>query len=67
MATPTPSLAITSHKALNIMFGVSCDITSQRVVKTLRREVVAAAPAPRAALHHKWMEMSINFDASDCP
>jgi hypothetical protein len=28
---------------------------------------MAAAPAPRAAPHHKWMETSINFDASDYP
>jgi hypothetical protein len=40
---------------------------SQRVVKTLRRELVVGAPAPRAASHHKWMEMPISFDASDCP
>jgi hypothetical protein len=26
-----------------------------------------AAPAPRVAPHHRWMETSISFDASDCP
>jgi hypothetical protein len=35
--------------------------------KTLYREVVAAALSPRAAPHHRWMEMLIGFDASDCP
>jgi hypothetical protein len=33
----------------------------------LRWVVAAAAPAPRAAPHHKWMGTSIGFDASDCP
>jgi hypothetical protein len=28
---------------------------------------VAAIPTPWAVPHHKWMEMSIGFDASDCP
>jgi hypothetical protein len=42
-------------------------MTSWRIVKTLRREIAAAAPALRAVLHHKWMEMPIGFDASDCP
>jgi hypothetical protein len=54
-------------KQLHIMYGGSWDVTSRRVVKTLRRAVAAAAPAPRAAPHHKWMETSIDFDASDCP
>jgi hypothetical protein len=27
---------------------------------------VAAAPAPKAAPHHKWVETPIGFDASDC-
>jgi hypothetical protein len=49
------------------MFGGSWDITSRRIVKTLCREVAVAAPAPRAMPHHKWMETSISFDASDCP
>jgi hypothetical protein len=26
-----------------------------------------AAPAPRVAPHHKWMETSISFDAFHCP
>jgi hypothetical protein len=54
-------------KALHVMFGGSWDITSWRIIKTLRREVAAATPAPKAAPHHKWMETSISFDASDCP
>jgi hypothetical protein len=55
------------RKVGHIMLEGSCDITSRRVVKTLRRAVAAATPAPRVAPHHKWMETSINFDASDCP
>jgi hypothetical protein len=55
------------HKALHVIFGGSWDITYRRIVKTLRREIAAAAPAPRAAPHHKWMETSIRFDASNCP
>jgi hypothetical protein len=55
------------RKTLYVMFRGSWDITSRRIIKNLRREVVAAAPAPRAAPHHRWMEMSISFDASDCP
>jgi hypothetical protein len=42
-------------------------MTSRRPVKTLRREVAVVAPAPRAAPHHKWMDMLIGFNASDCP
>jgi hypothetical protein len=49
------------------LYGGSWDITSRRVVKSLRRAVAAAAPASRAVPHHKWMETSIAFDASDCP
>jgi hypothetical protein len=55
------------HKALHIMFGGSWDITSQCVVKTLRWEVAAAAPAPRVAPQCKWMETLISFNASDWP
>jgi hypothetical protein len=55
------------RKMLHIMFGGSWAITSRRVIKTLRREIVAAAPAPRAALHRKWVETLIGFDASDYP
>jgi hypothetical protein len=29
--------------------------------------VAIAALAPRAAPHHKWIEISIIFDFSDCP
>jgi hypothetical protein len=55
------------RKALHIMFGGSWDITSRCVIKTLRREVAATAPAPRVAPHRKWVETPISFDASDCP
>jgi hypothetical protein len=47
--------------------GVLGDITSQRVVKTLRREIAVAAPTPKVAPHLKWMETPIGFDASNCP
>jgi hypothetical protein len=49
------------------MFEGSWAITSRRVVKTLRREVAAEAPAPRAAPHRKWVETPIGFDSSGCP
>jgi hypothetical protein len=55
------------HKALHIMFGGSWDITTRRIIKTLHREIAVATPGPRAAPHHKWMETSIMFDASDYP
>jgi hypothetical protein len=55
------------RKQLHIMYDGSWDITFRRVVKTPRRMVAAAAPAPIVAPHHKWMETSITFDASDCP
>jgi hypothetical protein len=42
------------RKALHIMFRGSWAITSRRIVKTLRREIAAAALAPKAAPHHKW-------------
>jgi hypothetical protein len=45
----------------------SWDITSQRIIKALHREVAAAAPAPKAAPHRKWMETPISFDATNCP
>jgi hypothetical protein len=45
------------RKMLYIMFRGSWDITSYRIIKNLRREVAAAAPAPKAMAHHKWMEM----------
>jgi hypothetical protein len=53
------------HKTLHVMFRGSWAITSRRVVKTLRREIAAAAP--KAAPHRKWVENPIGFDASDCP
>jgi hypothetical protein len=57
------------RKALYVMFGGSWAITSRRVIKALRREIAAAAPAPapKAAPHRKWVETPIRFDASDCP
>jgi hypothetical protein len=55
------------RKTLHIMFRGSWDITSRRVVKTLHREIAAAAPTPKAAPHLKWMMTPIGFDASDCP
>jgi hypothetical protein len=55
------------RKTLHVMFRGSWAITSRRVVKTLRREVTAAAPASKVAPHHKWMETPIRFDSSDCP
>jgi hypothetical protein len=55
------------RKELHIMYGGSWHITSRRVIKTMRRVVAASAPTPSAVPHHKWMETSISFDASDCP
>jgi hypothetical protein len=55
------------RKALHVMFGGSWDMTSWHIVRTLRQEIAAAAPALRVVLHHKWMETAIGFDASDCP
>jgi hypothetical protein len=55
------------RKTLHVMFEGSWAITSRRVVKTLRWEVAAAAPTPRAAPHRRWVETSIGFDSSDCP
>jgi hypothetical protein len=54
------------RKMLHVMFGGSREITSWHVIKTLRREVAAATPTPREAPHHKWMETSTGFDASEC-
>jgi hypothetical protein len=55
------------RKTLHVMFGDSWAITSRCVVMTLRREIVAAALAPKVAPHRKWVETPIGFDASDCP
>jgi hypothetical protein len=54
------------RKTLYVMFRGSWDITSRRIVKNLRREVAAATAVPRAVPHHKWMETSTSFDASNC-
>jgi hypothetical protein len=40
---------------------------SRCVIKTLRREIAVAAPAPKAVPHRKWVETPIGFNASDCP
>jgi hypothetical protein len=50
-----------------IMFEGSWAFMSRHVVKTLCREIMAAAPTPKAAPHRKWVETPIGFDASDCP
>jgi hypothetical protein len=55
------------HKTLYVMFTGSWDINSQRIIKTLHREVAAAVPAPKVAPHRKWMATPITFDAIDCP
>jgi hypothetical protein len=55
------------RKMLYVMFGGSWNITSCRIVKNLCQEVATVVPASRAAPHHRWMETSINFDASDYP
>jgi hypothetical protein len=55
------------HKQLHIMYVGSWDITSRRIIKTLCQMVAAAASAPRAVPHHKWMETSIALDAFYCP
>jgi hypothetical protein len=39
---------------------------SRCVIKTLRREIAAAALAPKAVPHRKWVETLIGFNASDC-
>jgi hypothetical protein len=55
------------HKALHVMFRGFWDITSRRNIKTLRQEIAAVTPAPKAAPHHKWVETPTGFDASNCP
>jgi hypothetical protein len=55
------------RKALHVMFRGSWDITSRRIIKALRREIAAAAPAPKAVPHRKWMKTPIGFDTSGCP
>jgi hypothetical protein len=55
------------RKMLHVMFGDSWAITSRCVIKTLRREIAAVAPTPKAAPHRKWVETPIGFDSSDCP
>jgi hypothetical protein len=65
--TTTLTLNNKHRKALHIMFRGSWDIMSQRIIKTLHREIMAAASMPRAAPHHKWMETPIGFDSSGYP
>jgi hypothetical protein len=55
------------RKALHVIFRGSWAITSRRIIKTLRREIAAGAPAPKAAPDRKWVETPIRFDASNCP
>jgi hypothetical protein len=55
------------RKVLHVMFGGSWAIMSRHVIKTLRREIAAVAPALKAAPHYKWVETLIGFDPSDCP
>jgi hypothetical protein len=55
------------RKMLYIMFRCSWELTSQCTIDTLRREVAAAAPAPKVVPHHKWMETPISCDATYCP
>jgi hypothetical protein len=55
------------RKTLHVMFGGFWAITYRRVIKTLRREIVAATPASKVASHRKWVETPIGFDSSDCP
>jgi hypothetical protein len=55
------------HKALHVMFRGFWDITSRRNIKTLRQEIAAATPAPKAAPHHKCVETPTGFDASNFP
>jgi hypothetical protein len=45
------------HKQLHVIYSGSWEITSRRIIKTLRRAVP----------HNKWMETPIAFDASDYP
>jgi hypothetical protein len=54
------------RKTLYVMLGGSWDITSHHIIMNLCRGVAAVAPTPKAVAHHKWMETSISFDASDC-
>jgi hypothetical protein len=58
---------IEHHKVLHVMFVGSWDITSRRVIKTLRQEIAVAAPTLEATPHRKWMETLIGFDASNYP
>jgi hypothetical protein len=55
------------RKTIHVMYRGSWDITFRRIIKTLRWSMAAAASPPKATAHHKWMETSISFDASDCP
>jgi hypothetical protein len=56
------------RKKLYVMYGGSCELTSRRNVKSLRREVLSATPGvPKAAPHQRWSSTTIFFEASDCP
>jgi hypothetical protein len=49
------------RKMLHVMFEGSWAITSRRVVKTLRREVMVAAP------HRKWVETRLGLTPPTAP
>jgi hypothetical protein len=50
------------------MYGGSCELSSRRNVKSLRREVLSATPGvPKVAPHQRWRSTTISFGASDCP
>jgi hypothetical protein len=64
MTTPTLSPAPTSiARCSTSCLGLLGDFLPSRH----RREVAVAAPAPRVVPNHKWMDMLIGFDTSDCP
>jgi hypothetical protein len=51
---------------LHVMYRGSWDITSQCIFKTLCRAMAMAAPVPKLAPHHKWIETLISFNTFDC-
>jgi hypothetical protein len=56
------------RKKLYVMYGGSWELTSRRNIKSLRREVLSAAPGvPKAAPHQWWRSNTISFGASDYP
>jgi hypothetical protein len=56
------------RKKLYVMYGRSWELTSNRNVKSLRREVISTVQGvPKAAPHQRWRSTTISFGASDCP